>query len=109
MERNDIIGYQPKALAEKPAWLRQRLEWFQDQKFGIILHWAPYALWDCCESWPLSPGDPWARSEDMECWTSRNRDLKTFQRDYWDLNRQFNPTRFDAKEWARLCKRARAT
>ena len=108
MERNDIIGYQPKALAEKPAWLRQRLEWFQDQKFGIILHWAPYALWDCCESWPLSPGDPWARSEDMECWTSRNRDLKTFQRDYWDLNRQFNPTRFDAKEWARLCKQAGA-
>jgi len=109
MERQDVLAYRKETgFHEKPAWLQERLEWFQDQKFGIILHWAPYALFDCCESWPISPGDEWARAEDMECWTSRERDFARFQRDYWDLNKQFNPVKFAPEEWARLAKLAGA-
>lgn len=108
MERQDVIAYQKGVASSKPQWLQERLEWFQDQKFGLIIHWAPYALWDCCESWPISPGDEWARADDMECWTSRNKDFAVFQRDYWNLNKEFNPVKFDAKEWARLAKRSGA-
>lgn len=100
--REDVLSYTNKALAPKPEWLRERLEWFQDQKFGLILHWGPYAQWDCCESWPLSPGDEWARNDDMECWTSRGKDLPHFQKDYWALNRTFNPVNYDPDKWAEI-------
>lgn len=99
-ERLDVIAHSTTLAHEKPEWLRERLEWFQDQKFGLLLHWGPYVLWDCCESWPLSPGDEWARNDDMECWTSRGKDLARFQEDYWALNRQFNPAKFDPESWA---------
>ncbi|AIE84189.1 alpha-L-fucosidase [Fimbriimonas ginsengisoli] len=104
--RQDVIAHTDQPLKEKPEWLRERLEWFQDQKFGLILHWGPYALWDCCESWPLSPGDEWARNDGMECWTSRGKDLELFQRDYWALNRSFNPIKYDAEKWAEVAKHA---
>lgn len=99
-DRLDVIGHSITLAHDKPAWLRDRLEWFQDQKFGLLLHWGPYALWDCCESWPLSPGDDWARNDNMVCWTSRNKDLDRFQQDYWALNKEFNPARFDPEAWA---------
>lgn len=108
MEREDVIRYSDGAAASAPQWLRERLEWFQDLKFGIILHWGPYARWDCCESWPLSPGDEWARNDRMSCWTSRGKSLARFQRDYWALNATFNPTKFDADRWADAAARAGA-
>ena len=108
MKRNDVIAHHTGPGNAKPTWLHDRLEWFQDQKFGIILHWGIYSLWDCCESWPLSPGDEWARADDMECWTSRGKDLELFQKDYWDLNKQFNPVEYDPQAWASLFRRSGA-
>jgi alpha-L-fucosidase len=105
-DRQDVIAHSQGSGGEKPEWLKERLEWFQDQKFGLILHWGTYALWDCCESWPLSPGDEWARNDDMECWTSRGKDIDPFQRDYWALNKQFNPVNYDPKIWAELAAEA---
>jgi len=88
--------------AGKPAWLRRRLDAFMDLRFGLFIHWAPYAQWDCRESWPLVPADPWARPDTMACWTERGRDLARFTRDYWALNRTFNPAAFDPDRWADL-------
>lgn len=106
MERGDVLEHSQGSAGEKPEWLRERLEWFQDQKFGLILHWGPYALWDCCESWPLSPGDEWARNDNMKCWTSRGKDLAWFQRDYWALDRSFNPVNYDPTIWAEAARDA---
>lgn len=86
----------------RPPWLQDRLRWFMGLRFGLFLHWGPYCQWDCCESWPLSPADTWARPDHLRCWTERGRDLARFSRDYRDLNRTFNPTRFDPDAWARL-------
>ncbi len=102
-KRNDIIGHSRASDisdAEQPAWLRQRLEWLMDQRFGCILHWGPYSQWDCCESWPLVPADSWARPDNLNCWIERDRDLARFSRDYRALNRTFNPTDFDPDAWA---------
>lgn len=105
-DRLDVIAHTANLAGLKPDWLKARLEWFQDQKFGLILHWGTYALWDCCESWPLSPGDEWARNDDMECWTSRGKDISLFQRDYWALNKQFNPVNYNPAVWAELAAEA---
>ena len=106
--REDVIAHSKLSTAEKPEWLQKRLEWFKGLEFGIILHWGIYAFWDCCESWPLVPGDEWARGHDMKCWVERGRDIDLFQEDYWNLIEQFNPTEFDADAWAAAFKDAGA-
>jgi alpha-L-fucosidase len=98
--RQDVIAHSTSNTSARPDWLEKRLEWFKQQQFGIILHWGIYSFWDCCESWPLVPEDTWARGENDRCWADRNKDLDLFQRDYWDLAKQFNPVDFDPDAWA---------
>jgi alpha-L-fucosidase len=90
---------------ERPT-LAERLEWFQDQKFGFFVHWGTYSQWGCIESWPLVEVDTWARPDDLKAWTERGKDMERFKRDYWALNRTFNPARFDPKKWAAAAKDA---
>jgi alpha-L-fucosidase len=103
-ERIDIINHSSAAdvvsMAEYPEWLQQRLAWFQDLKFGMIIHWGPYCQWGCIESWPLVEEDTWARPDDLQCWVERGKDLARFRKEYWALNRTFNPTQFDPAAWA---------
>ena len=106
VKREDIINHSEpnRDVYERfPDWLKQRLEWFQDLKLGLVMHWAPYSQWDCMESWSICPEIwDWNRNDQMECWTSRNKDLKKFTEDYFALNRTFNPTKFDPDAWAAL-------
>lgn len=85
---------------EYPQWLKDRLSWFQDLKFGMMIHWGIYSQWGCIESWPLVEEDAWARPDDLKAWIERGKDLKRFQEDYWNLNKTFNPTNFDPQVWA---------
>jgi len=108
-KRADIIGHSDAAdiaANEQPEWLRRRLDWFMDQRFGCILHWGPYSQWDCCESWPLVPADTFGRPDDLKCWVERGKDLARFSRDYRALNRTFNPVDFDPDAWAAILKDA---
>lgn len=98
--REDVVSYTKDQKYEKPEWLEGRLEWFRSLKFGIIVHWGPYAQWDCCESWTLVPDCEWSRRDEIKCWVERDRDLARYQADYWALPGTFNPTLFDADAWA---------
>jgi alpha-L-fucosidase len=90
-----------------PDWLKERLEWFQDLKFGLLMHWGVYTLWDgCIESWPLVEEDTWARPDDLKPWIERGKDLERLRRDYWALNAQFNPAEFDPTLWAEAAEDA---
>src|SRR5579859_1431017 len=91
--------------AEDP-WLNQKLERFQDLKFGFMAHFGAYSQWGCIESWPLVEEDKWARPDDLPAWAERGKDLKRFQQDYWALPKTFNPTNFDARVWAKAAKDA---
>jgi len=92
--------------APQAEWLQRRLEWFQDQRFGLFVHWGIYSQWGCIESWPLVEVDQWARPDDLACWVERGKDMERFKRDYFALNRTFNPRRFDPGRWADLARRA---
>jgi alpha-L-fucosidase len=95
------------AAAQDPdARLAERLEWFQDLRFGLFLHWGVYSQWGCIESWPLVVEDKWARPDDLVPWVERDKDIERFKRDYFALNRTFNPTRFDPAKWAEAAKYA---
>ena len=44
--------------------LLERLEWFRDQKLGLMMHWGPYSQLGLVESWALSDADAeWCGSE----------------------------------------------
>ena len=99
---------QPCAAAQSDTepWLKQRLQQFQDLKFGFMMHWGIYSQWGCIESWPLVEADTWARPNDLKVWTERDKDMQRFKRDYWALNRSFNPVKFDPDQWARVAQSA---
>jgi len=94
--------------AEEPMepWLKERLEWFQDMKFGLLTHWGAYSQWGCIESWPLIEVDKWARPDDLKAWIERGKDMEKFKHDYWLLPKTFNPQKFDAQKWADAAKYA---
>ena len=87
-------------------WLARRLEWFQNQKFGFMMHWAPYSQWGCIESWPLVEEDKFGRPDELKAWTERGKDMARFTRDYWGLPKTFNPVKFDPRKWAKTAKEA---
>jgi len=61
---------------------RQGLEWFQDARYGLFIHWGLYAL--------IGHGE----------WVMHHERIPVA--DYEPLARRFNPTRFDAAEWVSI-------
>src|SRR5208337_2995773 len=78
-----LAGETPTATPTEEPWLHDRLEWFQDQKFGFMMHFGVYSQWGCIESWPLVEEDKWARPDDLKAWSERGKDMQRFTRDYW--------------------------
>lgn len=78
--------------------LLERLEWFKDQKLALMMHWGPYSQLGVVESWALSDKDgDWSRTDiDWE------EDGEEFKRQYFNLNKTFNPVRFQPEVWADL-------
>lgn len=67
-------------------------QWFDEARFGIFIHWGPYALREIEASWPLMKGS--GQYMPME--------------EYEALANEFNPGNYDPKEWAKLAKEAGA-
>ncbi|MBT1709309.1 alpha-L-fucosidase [Fulvivirgaceae bacterium PWU5] len=78
--------------------VRQKLEHWRDQKFGMIIHWGLYAVPGIIESWELC-------SED---WISRDSTITydAYKQWYWGLKKDFNPTQFNPDQWAQAAKDA---
>lgn len=98
---NGVHGYTPEGYVVPQApEVRDRLEWFRDQKLALMMHFGLYSVPGIVESWPLSDADAsWAR----KCvdWTA---DGDTFKRQYYGLNKSFNPIRFEPEKWAKIAK-----
>lgn len=76
------------------------MEWFQDLKLGVIIHWGLYAEARIVESWQLSEKDDWAREP-----KAYRENIKELQRDYWGLIKDFNPEKFDPKQGSNYVNR----
>ena len=103
-KRQDIVENkkaQQESYQDLPQAIRDKLEWFQNQKLGIIFHWGLYAQAGIVESWQLSKEDDWARKHG-----AFRKDLKELRHDYWALNHEFNPVNFDPESWAKAAKYA---
>jgi alpha-L-fucosidase len=80
----------------------EKLEWFQDMKFGLLLHWGPYSQWEVVESWSICPED--------ESWCERRGphagDYHGYKTAYENLKSTFNPVKFDPESWAAAAEKA---
>lgn len=76
----------------------QKLERWQDQKFGIIIHWGLYAVPGIIESWSICSED-WITRDS----TSSYDDYKKW---YFGLKDSLNPVKFNPQKWAEISKKA---
>lgn len=86
----------------KDTRVQQKLDWWQDQKFGLLMHWGAYSQWGVVESWSICPED--------EGWTQRHghgsENYFTYLTNYENLQKTFNPVDFNPDKWARAAKAA---
>lgn len=78
--------------------VREKLDKWQDRKFGMIIHWGLYSVPGMIESWALC-SEPWIERDS----TIAYNDFKNW---YWGLNKEFNPVKFDPDAWASAGKSA---
>lgn len=78
----------------------RKLDHWQDQKFGVLIHYGLYSIPGIVESWSIC-------SEDVD-WISRKENLPydDYKKWYWGLSEKFNPTEFDPAKWAAIMKDA---
>lgn len=103
-DRKDIVEYDSDSQEDiytLPLEVQEKLEWFKDQKLGIIFHWGIYSVAGIVESWQLSEEDDWARKKGA--WRSH---LNQLRKDYWALPKQFNPINFNPDNWAEMSEKA---
>lgn len=75
-----------------------KLKHWQDQKFGVLMHWGLYSVPGIVESWSIC----------SEEWIVRER-KPTYEEDkawYWSQKDSLNPVNFDPSKWADVMKKA---
>jgi alpha-L-fucosidase len=89
----------PESDRETDPAVLKKLAWFEDVKFGLMMHWGPYSQWGVVESWTLcSEDDPWCRR--------RMANYVDYKKAYEALPKTFNPVKFDPAAWAAAAKAA---
>ena len=72
----------------------EKLDKWQDQKFGVLFHWGLYAVPGIVESWSIC-------SEDVD-WITRKENLpyEEYKKWYFGLKDKLNPVNFNPEQWA---------
>ncbi len=81
-------------LNESEADRNKRMEWWREARFGMFIHWGLYAV----------PAGKWGSKDSYGEWirTTAEIPLDTYDQ----FREQFNPTKFNAKDWVRMAKEA---
>ncbi|WP_234736517.1 alpha-L-fucosidase [Tellurirhabdus bombi] len=86
----------------KDELVKQKLNQWQNVKFGLLMHWGTYSQWGIVESWSLCPED--------EGWCERkgphSANWYDYKNAYEKLQTTFNPVKFNPERWANAAKGA---
>ena len=81
----------------------EKLDQWQDKKFGLLMHWGTYSQWGIVESWSLCPEDyGWCKRRKGENPTN----YYDYKKEYEGLKKSFNPVKFDPVKWSKAAKAA---
>src|SRR5882672_5506956 len=81
---------------ETPTQHDQRMHWWREARFGMFIHWGLYAV----------PAGEYKgqRSDRIGEWIMEWANIP--RADYEQFAKQFNPVKFNAKEWVSIAKSA---
>ncbi len=92
-------SHEQKYFPETDPLVLEKIEKWQDLKFGLLMHWGPYSQWGIVESWSICAED--------EPWCVRNiDDYEEYKRLYENLKTTFNPVKFNPGKWAKAAGKA---
>lgn len=96
--------HEPQKYFPDPApGMQERLEDWQDLKFGLLMHWGAYSQWGIVESWSICPEDyGWCERKKGE----NPGNYFEYVKEYEGLKTTFNPVRFDPGKWASAAENA---
>ncbi len=81
----------------------EKLDQWQDIKFGLLMHWGAYSQWGIVESWSICPEDyGWCERKKG----SNPGNYTEYVKEYEGLKNTFNPVKFDPAKWAKAAKSA---
>jgi alpha-L-fucosidase len=81
---------------ETDSLVLEKIEAWQDLKFGLLMHWGPYSQWGIVESWSICPEDyDWCERK-----KGRYNNYFDYLQDYRNLKNTFNPVHFEPEKWA---------
>ncbi|RUA06372.1 MAG: alpha-L-fucosidase [Flavobacteriia bacterium] len=81
----------------------QKLDQWQDMKFGLLMHWGTYSEWGIVESWSLCPEDyGWCERKKG----ANPQNYYEYKKEYEGLKKTFNPVKFNPDKWAEAAKYA---
>ncbi|MBM4091237.1 MAG: alpha-L-fucosidase [Planctomycetes bacterium] len=96
-----VSGLGARTMAAEDHWSEEtsdqraaRMKWWQQSRFGMFIHWGLYAV----------PAGQWKEDTHHAEWIRTTARIPIEQ--YDGFVAQFNPTKFDADQWARMAKRA---
>jgi alpha-L-fucosidase len=95
-----LVAFTQTYQAPTDTKVAQKLSQWGDKKFGLFMHWGIYSIPGIVESWSIN-------SEDAS-WIPRDstRNYDEYKKWYFDLNKQFNPVKFNPTIWASYAKKA---
>jgi alpha-L-fucosidase len=79
---------------ETPAQRDARMAWFREARFGLFIHWGVYSV----------PAGEWDGKKNYGEWFMEETHMPVSQ--YEKFADQFNPVKFDAREWVRMARNA---
>ncbi len=81
----------------------EKLDEWQDKKFGLLMHWGTYSQWGIVESWSLCPEDyGWCERKKGE----NPQNYFEYKKEYEGLKKTFNPVKFNPEKWSEAAKNA---
>lgn len=92
-----------KYIPETDSLVLEKLDQWQDLKFGLLMHWGAYSQWGIVESWSICPEEyGWC---ERTAGTNPNN-YNMYVDEYEGLKTTFNPTSFNPNKWAEAAKNA---
>ncbi len=92
-----------KYVAETDPLVLEKLEEWQDLKFGLLMHWGTYSQWGIVESWSICPEDyGWCQRKKGD----NSDNYFKYVKEYENLKTTFNPVQFNPEKWAKAAKDA---
>lgn len=95
--------HEQKYYPETDPLVLEKLEEWQDMKFGLLMHWGAYSQWGIVESWSICPED--------YGWCQRKKEgapdtYFEYVKAYENLKTTFNPVKFNPEKWAKAAASA---